>query len=525
LFGKKTQKTRHRRHSATYAGVMIISAWLCLRAGPAEARNRAVGLMWEAALKGARAAVSGRYKTAHAHFTQALQWVKSPEIAGARTLCAYAMGRRQKAQKSFNRLTATRTAFHGVHYWAARLSMAARDYRGACTHARNAVNLGGDRPPLLVLEAAACHKGGKRPAAARALMRATQKTADLLDGRLYPGLRGGVLGLVLRSLNVFPRKQSAYLTIGHLYFQARHYRAAEALADRVRDKWGHVHEAFFLKARCRLIQGDLNTALKWINRALAARPADPAALAVRAQIFMLQKKNARAVSDLERSIRANPKEPFNLTRLGHLLWKKGHYGRAEKMFRYALARFPSLASAHHGLARAADRLKKPKRAEIHFQTAIKNSPSNPIYRKAYAVFLQRRKRETDARRQLKIARTLDRFRDRLSKKMSRIEKIRTAQKKVIKEAQKSNLNAAKKKLAQLNGPRSLKRFLRARLLHLAKKKSLAQARAALSGLARRAVWSLKKRVTIVSVSGKADGGKIAFRQQQYLPYANPLQFR
>lgn len=514
------KKSSTARSYVKMATMIALLTW----APSASGQARGESLMWAASLRGAHSAAKGDFKRAASAFRSALQWVESPEIRGALALCRLARGDRRGASSLLAKLARSRTTAHEIHYWMARIDLAAKRYGAACNNANNALSLGGDRPELLLLKSAACKLAGKSSSAGRALARAAEKTGDLLDSRFYPGVVGGVLDLVARSLTTFPDKQRAWVTMAHIYYTARHYSKAEHLADRVRKRWGHVHEALFIKARCRLAAGDVNGALSWANRTLGSRSSDPAALALRAEIRMMQNEPAKALADLEKSLRGDPRDGYNLSRLGKLLWEKGHYARAEKMFRYALVRLPRLASAHHGLALALARLKKHDQAEKHYKLAISSSPARPSYRKAYAVFLQARDRDDEANKQLRIAKSLDRYRKRFSKKATKIEALRRSQLQAVRLASRSKLEAASKKARKISKPSSARWFLQSHIRSARKEKNLSSARRALGGITAPSIWSLDRKVTRIEVRGKALG-TVRFVFQKHLAYANPLRFR
>lgn len=489
--------------------------------GQARAQLSSRSRMWTLALRSADAVNKGQIRNALRGFNGALASVESAEIKTAKALCFTLLGHSDKALAVLKSTAKAGATLPEVHYWTGRLLFQKGATLKACKAMDRALSLGGDRPVFLIAKALICRRAGRLGAARKAILEAASRTGDLMDPRLFPDPRAGILDLVFASLKPFPRKQKAWVTMVHLYYAGGHFKRAEALTQRILKRWGRIHEALFMKARCRLAAGDLKAALKWANKTLGSQPSDAAALALRGHIHILRDKNRRALADIERAVRRNPRNPINLTRLGHLLWNKGHYGRAERMFRYALVRAPNLASAHLGLANALDRLKKVKTAEVHFRAAIKANPANAKYRQSYAVFLQKNDKKEAAKKLLRVAKELDKVQNGFKKKITDAKKRRTQIEKVLEALKRNRLDGAAALLKGIKRPRAAVFFVQAHILSLKKKGASSKARSALGSLKPKKLLSPSARVTHLSVSGKTRAGKVSYRFIRQLHFVNP----
>ena len=463
-------------------------------------------------------------------FEMAIKSVAAEEMKTALALCYLIGGRAKPALKKMQKITSEGAVLSEAHYWHGRLLFSDGKSSEACKSMNRALSLGGDRPEYLLAKAMICRSAGKREAGRKALLRAAALHGELLDPRLFSSPHGAVLDLVYHSLKSFPRKQRAWVTMAYMYFNGGFYRRAEDLTDEILKRWGRVHEALLLKARCRFAAADSKTALSWVEKALASQASDGGALALRGELYNRLGKTKRALADFERAVKINPKNPSNLTHLGHLLWKKGNYGRAERMFRYALIRAPSSALAHAGLAKALDRLKKLEDAEKHYRAAISANPASPEHRRRYALFLQRHKKDKQAETQLSIAKDLSKAQSGFESKLARMLKSYSWYKEALKVANagKGKRQVAEKLLKKSAMPRVVKDFL---FMHIdlkneeggRRKVSNSKVTSILSRLNPRKLLDPGVKVTLFTVKGKA-GKKVDFVYMRRLHYVNPGLF-
>lgn len=495
----------------------MLNGSLEARAGTA-AQNR----MWSLAIRAADSLNRGDTQNAVHGFQQAVEFVAGEEMKTSLALSRFIAGDAKRALKDLEELAKDGAALSAVHYWHGRLLSSAGDHAKGCRSMDKALSLGGDLPVYLIGKALICRRAGRTSEARKALLDAAARHGNLMDPKLFPDPHAGVLDMVFESLRNFPRKQTAQVTMAHLYFNGGFPCRAEEFADGILKQWGNIHEALFLKARSRLAAGDAKSALSWADKALASRALDGAALALRSKIHMFLGNSDRALADMERSVRLDPKNPVNMGHLGHLLWDKGHYGRAERMFRYALARSSSSAPAHMGLAKSLERLKKHEDAEKHYKTALSINPMSIEYRQAYALFLQRRGEEKSAKHQIITAGELSKAQKKFEKKVS--ESIETYS--VLEKALGAETpEKAEQLLKKTSVPRAAARFL---TLHMIVRKdpsarsasSLSMASRVLAALDPGLLLNPSMSVNLVTYSGRVHR-KVEFTYARRFNFVNP----
>lgn len=533
--GSSMERTRLRFEYVFFTGpfkmILVISVFisaLCFAPGMVNAQMAAKNKMWSLAIRSADHLNRGDLKGAVMGFEMATKSVAAEEMKTALALCYLIGGGAKQALKKMQKITSEGAVLSEAHYWHGRLLFLDGKNSEACKSINRALSLGGDRPEYLLAKAMICRRAGKSDAGRKALLRAIALNGELLDPRLFPNPHGAVLDLVHHSLKSFPRKQKAWVTMAYMYFNGGFYRRAEDLTNQILKRWGRVHEALLLKARCRFAAADVKGALSWVEKTLASQPSDGGALALRGELYNRLGKTERALADFERAVKINPKNPTNLTHLGYLLWKKGNYGRAERMFRYALIRAPSSALVHGGLAKALDRLKKLEDAEKHYRAAISANPASPEHRHHYALFLQRHKKNEQAETQLSIAKDLSKARSGFESKLARMSKSYSRYKSALKVAHKGKRQAAEKLLKKSAIPRVVKDFL---FMHIDLKNkkggrgkvSNAKVFSILSRLNPRKLLDPSVKVTLFTVKGKA-GKKVDFVYMRRLNYVNPGLF-
>ncbi len=503
--------------------VLALTA-LLLVVGLNEARSQitAQNRMWSLAIRAADSLNMGDPGRSVHHFQQAVEFVASEEMKTALALSRFLAGDAKRALEDLEELVKEGAAQSSVHYWHGRLLAAASNNARACKSMDRALSLGGDKPVYLVAKAMICRRAGRTAEARKALLDAAARHGNLMDPKLFPDLHAGVLEMVFESFRDFPRKQTAYVTMAHLYFNGGFYCRAESMADEVLKQWGNIHEGLFIKARVAFAAGDAKSALSWAGKALASSPSDGPSLALRGEINMFLGNNDRALADIERSVKLDPKNAVNLARLGHILWERGHFGRAERMFRYALSRSSSSAPAHIGLAKSLDRLKKQEDAERHYKIAISINPMSAEYRQAYALFLQRRGEEKRAKDQVLTAAELSRAQQLFEKRVSQEMKKHSALQKVLRAGTPEKTQQILKKHGV---PRSAARFLELHMVAARKpnersSSSLSMAGSVLSALDPKLLLSPSTPVNLVTYSGKVRR-KIEFTYVRRLNFVNP----
>ncbi len=125
-------------------------------------------------------------------------------------------------------------------------------------------------------------------------------------------------------------------------------------------------EAMVNLARVELTSGNPADARDWVDRALVAQPAYPAAHALAGVLSLREGTIARAIDELRSARQLAPSDVHVLTNLGAALIRSGQIAEAREVLDAALRIDPSCAEATLNLALAEDRDGEPMRAAHHY---------------------------------------------------------------------------------------------------------------------------------------------------------------
>jgi predicted TPR repeat methyltransferase len=161
-------------------------------------------------------------------------------------------------------------------------------------------------------------------------------------------------------------------------------QGAAALSARILEFLPEQPQALNILAIVTCENGDLDKALDYARRAVAAAP-DDAAIRGNLGNILLRKRDVEAAIDAyERSIELGGQSPEIFSNLGVLIRGRGDDDRAEAYFRRALLLDPDHGAANHNLSGILARKKQSKEAMDRFWTGVLNTPFRNPYLTALA---------------------------------------------------------------------------------------------------------------------------------------------
>lgn len=497
-----------------------LTVTLLCYAAPAEARS-ARGKRWGQVLQATSHAAKGRTAQAIQAFRAIRRAGDTPALATASALCRAQRGDLTGALKDLNQGLKLGGSYVDGHYWTAALALRAGQTTAAHQALRRALTLGGDRPHYLMLQILLAKKTGRMAKARTALAKLAKKRCELLDPTLYPDPMAGLVDAILYALRRYPKQSSLLFTAGNLMMMTRRFRQAQGYYRRAQKVLKQSAGLLMQRARLAMVDANLPVALRLLNRGLALVPGAADLRSVRAEVLIALGRPNQARAELERSVKANPKNSLDLSRLADLLWDAGAFNRAERLYRYALHRNRGLASARYGLARALDRRGRHKLAERSYRAAMALSPSNERYHLALALFYDKLGRKADgaaARVRAKRAHTLARSLRQLARRSVAIGAVA---RQACRVARASAVPAARLLLGRIRGAPAVRGFLAAHLAALGGKTDAAGLAAALAGIRpARLLFGGRDLPTALSVKGQIAPG-VPVVLKRYLTFVNP----
>ncbi len=510
------------------ARTLAITLALCLiGAVPASAATGAAprATRWNQALQAAAALSRGHVERALVILQRARRVHDSPALATAAALCQVLDNDRAGARRTLDTGARLGGNYLDVHYWRAVLALEQGQLAAAHQALLHARTLGGDRPHYLMLAALLARRQGQAAKARAALTRLARVRCDLLDPQLYPDSMAGIADALAHQLRDFPQPAAALLTMGNLLWTGRRYRHAETYFRRARAKLPGSPAVLLRLARLRLANADAPAALRLANLALARAPDAAALHALRAEVYLVLGKTDRAQADLARAVRLDPRQALSLSRLADRLWDTGGYGRAERLYRYALKQEPRLASARFGLARALNRRRRYAEATAAFRAAARLSPASERYWLAYALQLEKLGKSDQAARIRAQARRARALTERARRQARHAARQGGTVRRICRVADHGALAAARLMASRLRAPAAVRALIQAHLAaRVGRTDSLALAQVAAALRPTRLIWLKADPPTVLTVRGDVEPG-VPVVIQQFLMFLDPARFR
>jgi len=489
-------------------------------AAAAEART-ARGKRWGEVLRAASFAAKGRTARALLVLRSLRQTRDTPALATASALCRMMGGDVRGAQRDLDRALKLGGSYVDGHYWTAVVALQGNRVGQARLGLKRALTLGGDRPHYLMLQVLLAKKSGQMAVARAALGTLVKKQCELLDPTLYPDPMVGLAEATLYVLRRYPHQASILFTVGNLMMMTRRYRQAKIYYLRAQKLLRQSAGLLLRRARLAMVDNNLPAALRLLDRGLALVPGAADLRSTRAEVLISLGRPTQALAELERSVKANPRNSLDLSRLADLLWDAGGYTRAERLYRYALRRNRGLASARYGVARALDRRGSYKLAERSYRAATALSPGNERYHLGLALFYDKLGRKAEGARahaQAKRARAVAQAMARLDRRAAAVGAVA---RQACRVARAAALPAARLILSRIPGAPAVRGFLAAHLSALAGKTDAAGLAAALAGLKpSRLVGAKSDLPTVLTTKGKI-AAQVPVVLKRYLSYVNP----
>ncbi len=508
---------------ALFVATTLAALWVTGTTGAAARSPR--GTRWAGLLRAASQAAGGRASMAILTLRSLRRSRDTPALATASALCRLMGGDPKGAARDFDRALALGGSYVDGHYWAATAALMSGNQHKARQALRRALTLGGDRPRYLMLQVLLEKRAGRPAVALAALRKLASKRCELLDPTLYPDPMVGMAEAIGHALRRYPRRASVLFTMGNLMMQTRRFRRAEGFFLKAQKLLRQSAGLLLRRARLALVDGNLPAALRLLDRGLALVPGAADLRSARAEVLMGLGHPTRARAELERALKANPRNSLDLSRLADLLWDSGGYGRAERLYRYALRRDRGLASARFGLARALDRRGRHKEALRSYRAATALSPGNQRYHLALAIFLDKLGRRAESAR----ARTRARAAERLARTMLRLDRRASAVAAVARQACRvadaGAVTAARLMLARIRGAPAVRGFASAHLALIQSGSDHQGLASALAGI-KPSRW-LKARgdlPSVLTVKGKI-APQVPVVLKRYLTHINPAMVR
>ncbi len=505
-------------------GAMLM-ATLMAYSSVADARTTRRGKRWGQVLRAASQAANGR--TAHAILTlRSLRQTRdTPALATASGLCRLMGGDAPGAQRDLDTALKLGGSYVDGHYWTAVIALRGGRRLQAQKGLNRAMTLGGDRPHYLMLQVLMAKQAGQLTTARSALGKLAKKRCELLDPTLFPDPMVGLVEATLYVLRRYPQQASILFTAGNLMMMTRRFRQAKRYYLRAQKLLQQSAGLLLRRARLAMVDANLPLALQLLNRGLGLVPGAADLRSTRAEVLIALGRPAQARAELERSVKANPRNSLDLSRLADLLWDTGGFNRAERLYRYALRRNRGLASTRYGVARALDRRKKYKEAERSYRAATALSPGNERYHLGLALFFTKLGRKGDAataHARAKRARALAGSLQKLDRQAAAIGAVA---RQACRVAHAAAVPAARLILRRMTGAPAVRGFLSAHLATLEGKTDAAGLARALAGI-KPTRWLAKRSdlMTVLTVKGQI-APKVPVVLKRYLTYVNPALLR
>lgn len=487
----------------------------------ADARSSSRGKRWGQVLRAASLAAKGHTARAILTLRGLRQTKDTPALATASALCRLMGGDPRGAQKDLDRALALGGSYTDGHYWSAVVALRGNRTAQARLGLKRALTLGGDRPHYLMLQVLLAKKSGQTAVARTALGKLAKKQCELLDPSLYPDPMAGLAEATLYVLRRYPHQASILFTVGNLMMMTRRFRQAETYYLRAQKILQQSAGLLLRRARLAMVDANLPVALRLLDRGLALVPGATDLRSARAEVLIALGRPTQARAELERSVKANPRNSLDLSRLADLLWDFGGYSRAERLYRYALRRNRGLASARYGVARALDRRGRYKQAERSYRAATALSPGNERYHLALGLFYDKLGRKTDATRVQAHAKRARKLAQSMRSLDRRAAAIGAVARQACRVAQAAALPAARLIAQRISSAPAVRGFLVAHLSALAGKTDAVGLAAAMAGLKpARFLGTRSDLSTVLTVKGTI-APKVPVVLKRYLTYVNP----
>jgi tetratricopeptide (TPR) repeat protein len=510
---------QHNRHSPLCVALLValLTVWTTTTA---DARTPQ-GKRWGSVLQAASFAAKGRTSRAIVTLSKLRRARDTPALATASGLCRLMRGDLRGAQRDLDKALQLGGSYVDGHYWTAVVALRAGTTAQARKGLRRALTLGGDRPQYLMLQVLLAKQSGQQALARLTLAKLAKKQCELLDPALYPDPMVGLVEAVLHVLRRFPQQASVLFTAGNLMLMTRRFHQAKLYYLRAQKILKQSAGVLLRRARLAMVDANLPVALRLLDRGLALVPGAADLRSTRAEVLIALGRPTRARAELERAVKANPRNSLNLSRLADLLWDAGGFNRAHRLYRYAVRQNRGLASARYGVARSLDRLGRYKKAEQSYRAATALSPANERYHLALGLFydkLGRKAEGAQVRARALRARALAQAMERLNRRAA---SIGTVARQACRVARAAAVPAARLIIKRMTGARAVRGFIAAHLSALTGKTHAAGLAAALAGLKpARLLTSQRDQRTTLTIKGKIDP-QIPVVLKRYLSYVNP----
>ncbi len=500
--------------------IFFCAALLTVGTTNADARSPQ-GKRWGQVLQAASFAAKGRTSRAILALRSLRRTRDTPALATASGLCRLMRGDLRGAQKDLDQALRLGGSYVEGHYWTAVVALRAGRTVQARKGLGRALTLGGDRPHFLMLRVLMAKKSGQMALARASLAKLAKKQCELLDPALYPDPMVGLTQAILYTLRRYPHQASILFTAGNLMMMTRRFHQAKLYYQRAQKILQQSAGLLLRRARLAMVDANLPVALRLLNRGLALVPGATDLRSTRAEVLIALGRPIQARAELERAVKANPRNSLNLSRLADLLWDAGGYSRAQRLYQYALRRNRGLASARYGLARSLDRRRLYKKAEQSYRAATALSPGNERYHLALGLFYDKLGRTTEGaqvRARAKRARALAQA---MRQRSRRAASIGTVARQACRVARAAAVPAARLIINRMRGAHAVRGFIAAHLAALGGKTHTAGLVAALAGLKpARLLTGQRDQRTTLTIKGKIDP-QIPVVLKRYLSYLNP----
>jgi tetratricopeptide (TPR) repeat protein len=138
--------------------------------------------------------------------------------------------------------------------------------------------------------------------------------------------------------------------LGRLYFRKKSYRDASLWFSKVAPTDSHYMEAMFFLGLCRFYQGDYESAIKQFQTVAGSYPLNEVYNDLGAAQARLDKPEA--LDSFKKALEGDEADPDYWFNVGLIVWKKGQFDEAKRMFSAVLERNPQDQEANDMLARS-----------------------------------------------------------------------------------------------------------------------------------------------------------------------------
>jgi tetratricopeptide (TPR) repeat protein len=199
-----------------------------------------------------------------------------------------------------------------------------------------------------------------------------------------------------KVLEAQPNEPSVLFTLAYAHARGGDDRRGAALLARVDSQPG---EAAFLRGLIHYRTGQYEEARAEFEETLRHRPEFAPALSAIGRLYLLDRKDAEAVSYLERALNQTPQDAESTYQLGVLLDRNGEPARGEKLLLRAIELRPGYGDPHYQLARIFLREKRLPDALRHADAAARLLPEHESVRflraRIYMALGQNEKAQTE----------------------------------------------------------------------------------------------------------------------------------